>query len=1027
MTGASIAVAATEKRGPWEDRLVCMQCEGTSIYVWPDRPDWCVPNERGDLILSHRIAGRDEDAIAQELAGRFGIAPDVAGQQVARFLGRFDAGTAQPYGGRAATFSMERLGECWLHVTNRCNASCGHCMFACSGESGERLTPSLARSVVDEALSLACRLFYFTGGEPTLHEAFTELCQRILTVEDAHVVVLTNGLTASKLMRAATNWPGDRVHFQVSADGDEAAHDALRGTGAYARMIRDVQHLRDGGFAVTLAMTVHHNNLEGMAHVVDLAARLGLSNVHYLWLFPEGHAGRERMAEPEAIWPALRDAAERAERLGVRIDNLEILRSQVFSLPGTRFDLSNAGWQSLAVGPAGDVYPSPALVLHPRAYCGNVRDGLEHVWRTAPRLGELRRTSLEDSQIYRDNPLRFLVGGGDVDHSLVYGGQFVGRDPYAPLYNRIALWLIAREARRFPTPPTAGLKLRMGEYLHECGADSDGVMFTHSNCVLSLPGKDGHSLVRQFYSAAAEDLHEDIVNPVQYDAAEMDFIPETARVRSYGCGSPVADAALREGETVVDLGCGAEDLGYANTEFRQALLESLPLEDESVDVVISNCVINLCPHKRKAFAEIFRVLKPGGRLVISDVTSQTDIPISIQYNEKLRGECLGGAFRIDRLFDLLGDVGFEQAAILKRFPYRTVRGHPFCSVTYSAGRPAGSTRQVMYRGPFAGVVTDDGRVVRRGEIVEMPWREDMPLADCVYVLDAGGNVTNVDQPISCCCVPPEQTAAGARRASRGAPGQAAGVLSRHGPADLHTSAAPQSETRRRSDCMVCGAPLQYRTVAEDETCHYCGQAKPAYAVCAEGHFVCDACHSEDALEVMRYVLTHSIERDLVALLKRVREHRAVPIHGPEHHSLVPGVIVAAYRNSGGPAGEKEIEQALTRGATIVGGSCAFLGVCGAAAGVGTGFSIVIAATPYEGGRRQRVQQAATEALADIASFNAPRCCQRDCWIALRKAAELSESVLDIRLHADEPLVCTQFARNAECIGVKCPLWPADRK
>ena len=111
----------------------------------------------------------------------------------------------------------------------------------------------------------------------------------------------------------------------------------------------------------------------------------------------------------------------------------------------------------------------------------------------------------------------------------------------------------------------------------------------------------------------------------------------------------------------------------------------------------------------------------------------------------------------------------------------------------------------------------------------------------------------------------------------------------------------------------------------------------------------------------------------------------------------------------------------------MGGSCAFLGVCGAAAGVGPGFSILIAATPYEGGRRQRVQQAATEALADIASFNAPRCCQRDCWIALRKAAQLSESVLGIRLHADEPLVCTQFGGNAECIGTNCPLWPADRK
>mgnify|MGYP006274261931 CR=1 FL=1 len=1042
--------------------------EGAGVYVWPDRPDWCVPNERGDFILARAIAGQDPSSIADELAKRFGLSHHVARRQVTQLLARFDDTPPRPHEGRTQAFSLDHLGECWLHVTNRCNASCGHCMFACSPETGYELDAAVARSVVDEAISLGCKLFYFTGGEPTLHPNFCDLCERILAVEDAHVVVLTNALTAGAVVAKAADWPTDRVHFQVSVDGDGAAHDALRGAGAYECMTRDVQRLRDAGFAVTLAMTVHRENLSDMTHVVELAARLELPNVHYMWLFPEGQAGRELMAEPEAIWPALREAAERAETRGVQIDNLEILRSQVFSLPGTRFDLSNAGWQSLAVGPDGEVYPSPAMMLHPQARCGNVRDGLETVWRDSPRLNALREASLEDSEAYRENPLRYLVGGGDVDHSLVYGGSFVGHDPYVPLYNRIALWLIAHEARRFQTPPRAGLRLRMGEYLHECDADSDGVMFTHSNCVLSLPGEDGHSLVREFYAAAAEALQEDIVNPVQYGSGEMDFIPQQARVRSYGCGSPVADAALREGETVVDLGCGAgmevflaaravgpggraigidmlppmlerarsaaegvaRNLGFANTEFHQALLEELPLADASADVVISNCVINLCPQKRQAFAEILRVLKPGGRLVISDVTSQDEIPIALQYNEKMRGECLGGAFRIDRLFELLGDVGFDQATILKRFPYRTVRGHAFFSVTYSAVQPAAATRPVMYRGPFAGVVTDDGRLLRRGKIVELPWQDDRPLGETVFVLDADGQVTNVEQEMSCCCsdgedgpessgsccAPPERETAKAPIAACCCTPE-----SPDGPA-VQTS---QNETRRhRADCMVCGAPLQYRTAAEPQACHYCGQTSPANALCAEGHFVCDACHGEDALEVIRHLLVHSTECDLIALLDRIRRHRAVPIHGPEHHSLVPGILVAAYRNAGGSVGEAEIEQAIRRGATIAGGSCAFLGICGAAAGVGTGFSILLGATPYDGGKRQQVQQAVTAALADIASLDAPRCCQRDCWIALRKAAELSPALLDIPLRADAPLPCRQAAHNAECIGGRCPLWPS---
>ncbi len=1049
---ASVATVSAKVSTASADPVIRLEYDGRGIYIWPDRPDWCVPNERGDFILSRAIAGRSADAVASELARRDLVDDTTASEQVRRFLARFRDAPARPYPGRGNAFSLDRLGECWLHVTNRCNVSCRHCMFACSPKTGRQLDGALARSVVEEALSLGCRLFYFTGGEPTLHPDFYELCGRILAVENAHVVVLTNALTADTLVNAAAGWPHDRVHFQVSADGDEAAHDTLRGPGAYRRMIGDVQRLRDARFAVTLAMTVHRDNLQDMVHVVDLAARLELPNVHYLWLFPEGQAGRQLMADPEAIWPALRGAAERAEALGVEIDNVEILRSQVFSLLGTRFDLSNAGWQSLAVGPDGEVYPSPALMLHSEAYCGNVREGLEKVWRNSPRLQELRKTSLEDSEACRANPLRFLVGGGDVDHSLVYGGSFVGRDPYVPLYNRIALWLIAREAAQFQTPIAPALRLRMGEYLRECGEESEGVMFTHSNCVLSLPGKDGHSLVREFYTAAAADLREDIVNPVRYDTQEMDFIPESARVRSYGCGSPVADADVQPGETVVDLGCGAgmevflvarrvgpegravgidmlppmldraraaaegvaRNLGYANTEFHQALLEDLPLADASVDLVISNCVINLCPHKRKAFAEMLRVLRPGGRLVISDVTSQDDIPIHLQYNEKMRGECLGGAFRIDRLFELLGDVGFDQATILKRFPYRMVRGHAFYSVTYSAVRPADVTRPVMYRGPFAAVLTEGGRILPRGEIVELAWTDNRPLADSVFVLDAEGHVTNVEQA-ACCCFGASEDSTAAEGTCCGAP-PATGTEPEGGP-------APAKATRHRADCMVCGAPLQYRTDAEPEACHYCGNVKLANAVCAEGHFVCDVCHGEDALEVIRHLLIHSTECDLIALLERIRRHRAVPIHGPEHHSLVPGILVAAYRNAGGSVGEKEIDQAIKRGATVAGGSCAFLGVCGAAAGTGTGFSILLGATPCDGAKRQLVQRSVAEALADIAALNAPRCCQRDCWIALRKAADLSADLLDIPLRADEPLSCKQQARNSECIGRQCPLWP----
>jgi SAM-dependent methyltransferase len=603
------------------------------------------------------------------------------------------------------------------------------------------------------------------------------------------------------------------------------------------------------------------------------------------------------------------------------------------------------------------------------------------------------------------------------------------------LYSRTALWLIAREAGRFADGRVPALRLRMGEYLHECGNGGKSVMFTHSNCVLSLPGKDGHSLVREFYRAAADETREDIINPVQYTEEDVSFIPPIARVRSYGCGSPVADAGLAPGATVVDLGCGAgmecflaaakvgpagrvigvdmltamldranqaagsvaENLGYANVEFCRALLEDLPLKDATADVVISNCVVNLCPHKRKAFCEIFRILKPEGRLVISDVASQDIIPLEIQYNEKLRGECLGGAFRVDRLFELLGDIGFRQATILKRFPYRRVREHQFHSITYSAIKPAPGTQKLVYRGPFAGVVTEDGELIRKGEVVEVSWQEGTELDEEVFLLDEHGNVRNIDQKMTCSCFQaPEQ-----------------GV------------AVTATAAKYRTDCLACGEPLVYLEQERPEICHYCRQEKTANAICAAGHFVCDACHSRDALAVMRHLLLHAAEPDMVCLLKRVRSHFAVPVHGPEHHSLVPGIIVAAYRICGGQAGESEIDRALERGSTVAGGACAFFGVCGAATGVGIGLSVLMKATPYKANERQVLQRVTADVLAEIAAFKAPRCCQRDCWVALRKAAEVSERLLGVRLAADEPLICEQHQANDQCIGRTCPLWPVE--
>jgi SAM-dependent methyltransferase len=164
-----------------------------------------------------------------------------------------------------------------------------------------------------------------------------------------------------------------------------------------------------------------------------------------------------------------------------------------------------------------------------------------------------------------------------------------------------------------------------------------------------------------------------------------------------GCGNPQAIADLKPGETVLDLGSGggfdcflaarqvgetgqvigvdmtpamvskaranAEKGGFQNVEFRLGEIEHLPVADHSVDVILSNCVINLSPDKERVFADCFRVLKPGGRLAISDVVAFADLPAHVQEDMALLTGCMAGAALISDLEEMLNEAGFQHVRI----------------------------------------------------------------------------------------------------------------------------------------------------------------------------------------------------------------------------------------------------------------------------------------------------------------------------------------------------------------------------
>lgn len=181
-----------------------------------------------------------------------------------------------------------------------------------------------------------------------------------------------------------------------------------------------------------------------------------------------------------------------------------------------------------------------------------------------------------------------------------------------------------------------------------------------------------------------------------YSGEEVAAVPEGANM-GLGCGNPQAIASLQPGETVLDLGSGggfdcflaaraigdegqvigvdmtpdmittsrrnAEKSGFRNVEFRLGELENLPVADGIVDVIISNCVINLSPEKQRVFNESFRVLKPGGRLAISDIAATAEMPDALKKDMRLYTGCVSGASLILELESMLRQAGFENIRI----------------------------------------------------------------------------------------------------------------------------------------------------------------------------------------------------------------------------------------------------------------------------------------------------------------------------------------------------------------------------
>jgi MoaA/NifB/PqqE/SkfB family radical SAM enzyme/SAM-dependent methyltransferase len=762
------------------------------IIIDTEQPNWFAGDEKARLLFEEWHKGAEVPALIRWYQERFHTDPAKALVFVSDFLhklgrlGMLDRSAPAPYTGRANHLELDELKELWIHTNNSCNLACRHCLVDSSPEGDPGPTTESITGWIREGVALGVERFFFTGGEPLLRSDIVDLIQTVIEIHEKELIVLTNGtLLDDHTLTALRNLPLERLRLQISLDGvTQETNDRIRGSGAYARCLAGIQRVAEVPVQTTLASVVHPMNLDEIDGLPAFARKNGIDAIHLMW----PHLRGRFCAEADHRWNAdsLLQMVERllrnAAREDISFDNYESIKWRVNGKPGVKFDLSGAGWDSLCIHGDAQVYPSASFVDHPPLVCGSLKSStLGEIWRQSPVLERLRHTSLIQNRQTMADPLRFFLGGGDIEHAYFYRNDgnsetFAGPDPYYQIYQFLAqeAFFELAESKRDQAGSKNGFDgprvyHAMGEGAIACGSKGmaeglDGNVATlHSNCVLGFDVEKPRAAVQQFYGDAAEKPQPELCCPVGFDQNEVAHIPKDVLERFYGCGSPVLDAQLQPGEVLMDLGSGAgidcfvaakkvgpagriigidmtdrmlsvaaenkpvvaRNLGYDVVEFREGYLEKIPVDDGTVDVITSNCVVNLSPDKKAVFSEMRRTLRNRGRICISDIVSGEQVPVHMKVNPILWGECLSGALTQEELLTFLEEAGFYGLQILEKTLWKEVEGIAFYSVTilgYRYEKEDGCRfigQKAVYLGPFKGVTDEEGRYFPRNVAVEI--------------------------------------------------------------------------------------------------------------------------------------------------------------------------------------------------------------------------------------------------------------------------------------------------------------------
>jgi hypothetical protein len=225
-----------------------------------------------------------------------------------------------------------------------------------------------------------------------------------------------------------------------------------------------------------------------------------------------------------------------------------------------------------------------------------------------------------------------------------------------------------------------------------------------------------------------------------------------------------------------------------------------------------------------------------------------------------------------------------------------------------------------------------------------------------------------------------------------------------------------------SNCLICAQPLVYFNEYRQLPCELCGRTYDSRVSCKNGHFVCDSCYESSANDLIEKVCIESDSTQPVELAITLMRNPVVKMHGPEHHFLVPAVLLAACYNKLNEPGEKEqkIRIARKRAENVLGDFCGFYGACGAGIGTGIFIALYTDSDPLAREHWGLSNLMTAESLRCIGALGGPRCCKRDTFIALKSAVKFLKQIFDVHLEIPKAITCEFSEMNRDCIEDDCP-------